>query len=75
MGNCLIGEKIIENDPSNEQTGEVKLHPLSVDRCPGAPQIKRKKIMIISPSIDDLRTFDSFYMNNLLRRNSWIVQK
>lgn len=70
MGNCLIGEKIIENDPSNEQTGKMKLHPLSVDRCPGAPQIKRKKLMLISPSIDDLRTFDSFYMNNLLRRNS-----
>ena len=75
MGNCLIGEKIIENDPSSEQTGGLKLHPQSLDRCPGAPQIKRKKLMLISPSIDDLRTFDSFYMNNLLRRNSWRVQK
>ena len=70
MGNCLIGEKILENDQSNEETGEMKVHPLSVDRCPGAPQLKRKNLMLISPSIDDLRTFDSFYINNLVRRNS-----
>ena len=71
MGNCLKGEKIkkeLENDRSSELTGEH--HPLSVDRCPGAPQIKRRKLMLISPSIDDLRNFDSFYMNNLLRRKS-----
>ena len=73
MGNCLKGEKIkkeLENDRSSELTGEIKHHPLSVDRCPGAPQIKRKKLIVISPSIDDLRNFDSFYMNNLLRRKS-----
>ena len=70
MGNCLKGEKIIENDRSSELTSEIKDHPLSVDRCPGAPQIKRKKFLLISPSIDDLRNFDSFYMNNLIRRKS-----